>query len=118
MSAYLVHWMLASVALMLTAYFVPGFRVHGFSSALVAAIVIGLVNTFIWPILVLLTLPITAVTFVFFLLIINGIALKIAAALTPGFSITGFMPAVLGSIVLTAIGWLVRYVAFGGYTIQ
>lgn len=115
MTAYLVHWLLASVALMLTAYFVPGFRVQGFGSALVAAVVIGLVNTFIWPILVVLTLPLTALTFGFFLLIVNGIALKIAAALTPGFSIVGFMPAVFGSIVLTAIGWLVRYVAFGNW---
>jgi putative membrane protein len=118
MSAYLVHWLLASVALMLTAYFVPGFQVQGFSSSLVAAVVIGLVNTFIWPILVLLTLPLTAFTFGFFLLVVNGFALKIAAALTPGFSISGFLPAILGSIVLTAIGWLVRYVTFNGYSVQ
>ena len=118
MSAYLVHWLLASVALMLTAYFVPGFRVQGFGAALIASVVIGLVNIFIWPILVVLTLPLTAVTFGFFLLIVNGVALKIAAALTPGFSIQGFLPAVLGSVVLTVIGWIVRYASFSGHGIQ
>lgn len=117
MSAYLVHWLLASVALMLTAYFVPGFRVQGFTAALIASVVIGLVNIFIWPILVVLTLPLTAVTFGLFLLIVNGVALKIAAALTPGFSIHGFLPAILGSVVLTIIGWIVRYVSFGGHNI-
>ena len=68
MSLYLIHWLMASAAIMLTAYFVPGFQIQGFGSALVAAVVIGLVNAFIWPVLVVLTLPLTAVTFGLFLL--------------------------------------------------
>lgn len=114
MMPYLVHWLLASLALLMTAYFVPGFQVDGFISALIAAVVVGFVNIFIWPVLAILTLPLTVVTFGLFLLIVNGIALKIAAALTPGFVIVGFMPAVIGSLVLTVIGWLMRFVVFGG----
>ena len=118
MTPFLVHWLLASVALVLTAHFAPAFRAEGFDAALVASVVIGLVNTFIWPVLVVLTLPLTVFTFGFFLLIVNAVSLKIAAALTPGFSIIGFFPAFIGSVVLTCIGWLVRYVVFGGYTAQ
>ena len=112
MTPYLIHWLMASVALMLTAYFVPGFHVDGFGAALIASVVIGLVNIFVWPVLTILTLPLTIFTFGFFLLIVNGLALKIAAALTPGFSIDGFLPAVFGSIILSVIGWLIRYVVF------
>lgn len=115
MMPYLVHWLIASLALMLTAYFVPGFRVEGFAAALLASVIIGFVNIFIWPVLAILTLPLTVLTFGLFLLIVNGIALKIAAALTPGFAINGFLPAVIGSMVLTVVGWLMRFVIFGGY---
>ncbi len=116
MMPYLIHWLMASLALMLTAYFVPGFQIQGFTSALIAAVMIGFVNIFIWPVLAILTLPLTVVTFGLFLLIVNGIALKIAAALTPGFAINGFMPAIIGSIVLSIVGWLMRFVVFGGHT--
>lgn len=112
MMPYLVHWLIASLALILTAYFVPGFHVQGFISALIASAVIGFVNIFIWPVLAILTFPLTLVTFGLFLFIVNGISLKIAAALSPGFSINGFWPAVIGSVVLTLIGWLMRYVIF------
>jgi len=117
MTPYLIHWLMASVALMLTAYLVPGFQIDSFASALIAAIVIGLVNVFIWPVLMVLTLPLTVLTFGLFLLVVNGLALKIAAAFTPGFNIVGFMPAVIGSIVLTFIGWLVRFAVFGGHVV-
>ncbi len=114
MAPYLLHWLLASAALMITAYLVPGFRVDGFFAALIASVVIGVVNVFVWPVLAVFTLPLTVLTFGLFLLIVNGIALKIAAALTPGFTIQGFMPAVIGSVVLTIVGWLIRFVVFGG----
>jgi putative membrane protein len=113
MRLYLLHWLLASLTIMCTAYFVPGFKVSGFGAALMAAVIIGFVNIFIWPVLVVLTLPLTFLTFGLFLLVVNGIALKIAAALTPGFEIQGLMPAILGSLGLTVIGWLIRYVVFG-----
>lgn len=110
----LLHWILASLALMMTAQIVPGFKVDNFIAALLASVIIGFVNIFIWPILTILTLPLTILSFGLFLLIVNGIALKISAAMTPGFSIDGFFPAIIGSIVLTVVGWLVRFVVFGG----
>jgi putative membrane protein len=112
MSYYMVHWLVATVAVMMTAYLVPGFTVSNVFAGLVAAIVIGIVNTIVWPVLVVLTLPLTVLTFGLFLLVVNGLALKIAAALTPGFAIDGLMPAILGSLVLTLVGWLMRYVLF------
>lgn len=118
MMPYLLHWLMASVALMLTAYFVPGFYVQGFGAALIAAVVVGFVNMFIWPVLMVLTLPLTVVTFGLFLFVVNGLALKIAAALTPGFEIVGLWPAVFGSVVLTIIGWFIRFVVYGGAAAQ
>ncbi len=112
MSIYLIHWLLASLTIMITAYLVPGIHVDGFIAALIAAIVIGIVNTLVWPILTVITLPLTIITFGLFLFVVNGLALKIAAALSPGFTIDGFMPAVFGSIILTILGWLVRFVFF------
>jgi putative membrane protein len=109
MSYYLIHWLLASLCLMITAYVVPGFRIENFVAALLAAIIVGLVNVFVWPVLVLLTLPLTVLSFGLFLFVVNGLALKVAAALTPGFTIVGFMPAIIGSVVLTLVAWAVRF---------
>ena len=114
MSIYLVHWLVATLALMTTAYLVPGFRIDSFLAALIAALIVGFVNIVIWPILAILTLPLTILTFGLFLFVVNGAALKIAAALTPGFRIDGFMPAVIGSVVLAVVGWMMRYVVFSG----
>lgn len=114
MLSQLLHWLAASFAVMIMAHIVPGIRVQNFAAALLAALIIGFVNIAVWPLLAILTLPLTLLTFGLFLLIVNGLALKIAAALTPGFSIEGFLPAVIGSIVLTVIGWLSRFVFMAG----
>lgn len=115
MSEYLLHWLLATAALLLTAYVVPGFKISSFGAAMIAALVVGFVNMFIWPVLAFFTFPLTIITFGLFLLVVNGISLKIAAALSPGFSIDGFLPAIIGSIVLSIVGWLVRFVVFSGH---
>ncbi|MCX6125444.1 MAG: phage holin family protein [Proteobacteria bacterium] len=114
MGPYLIHWLAATIAVMITAYVVPGFHVNSVFSAIIAAVVIGFVNIVIWPVLVVLTLPLTVLTFGLFLLVVNGVSLKIAAGLTPGFSIDGFLPAAIGSIVLAAVGWLIRFLMFSG----
>ncbi|MCB0404274.1 MAG: phage holin family protein [Bdellovibrionales bacterium] len=110
MTAYLVHWLLATLTLLITAQLVPGIRITSFGAALFGALAIGLVNMLVWPVLVFLTLPLTVLTFGLFLFFVNGIALKISAGLSPGFEIEGFFPAVLGSIALTLVGYFVRYV--------
>jgi putative membrane protein len=103
MPYFLVTWLLTAIALMITAYIVPGFTVTSFVAALVAAIVLGLVNAIVKPLLVILTLPLTLVTLGLFLFVINAITILIAGAITPGFSVAGFVPALVGSIVLTLV---------------
>jgi putative membrane protein len=91
--------------LLITAYIVSGFIVKSFTAALVAAAILGLVNAIVRPIVVLLTLPLTIVTLGLFLFVVNAIMLLLVSRLTPGFGfiITGFGPALLGSIVLTIV---------------
>jgi putative membrane protein len=103
MPYFLVTWLLAALALILTAYLVPGVRIDGLTSAIIGAAVLGFVNAIVRPILILLTLPLTILTLGFFLLIINAITLSIVAFFTPGFTITNILSALIGSIVLTIV---------------
>jgi|SRR3989344_2967597 len=90
-----------TVALLITAYLIPGFVVENLIAAVVAAFVIGVINTFIKPILQIIALPITFMTLGIFALVLNILLLWAAAYITPGFSIDGFLTAVIGSIVLS-----------------
>lgn len=107
----LLHWLLSAVALLLVSNIVPGFVVAGFGSALVASIVIGLVNVVIgWPLKVL-TFPLAFLTLGLFYLVLNAILLKIASAFVPGFHIEGFMPALWGAIILSLINLIFRWMS-------
>jgi len=90
-----------TLALLVTAYLVPGFVVSSLSTALVAAVVIGVINMFIKPVLQLVALPITFLTLGLFALILNVLLLMLAAQITPGFDIDNFISAVIGSLVLS-----------------
>ncbi|MBD2102106.1 phage holin family protein [Leptolyngbya sp. FACHB-261] len=103
MTHFLLTWLATAVALLITANLVPGFNVENLTAAAIAAVILGLVNAIVRPILFLLTLPLTVVTLGLFLFIINAITIWFAADLSPGFSIDGFLPALLGSIVLTLV---------------
>ncbi|MDZ8027472.1 MAG: phage holin family protein [Nostoc sp. SerVER01] len=111
MQHFLLTWLGTAVALLITSKIVDGFIVNNFVVALVAAVVIGLVNAFIRPILRLLAFPITLLTFGLFTLVINGLALWLASVLTPGsgFEIKGFLPALFGSIVLAIVSSIINY---------
>lgn len=111
MKHFLLTWLGTTVALLITANIVPGFFVKNFVAALVAVAVIGLVNAFIRPILSILAFPITLLTFGLFTFVINALTLWLASALTPGygFEIQGFLPAFLGSIVLTIVSSVISY---------
>jgi putative membrane protein len=104
----LIIWLLNAAALMVTANVIKGMQVNGFVSALLAALVLAVANHFLLPILTFLTLPLTVVTLGIFWFVLYGAMLKIAAALIPGFTINGWLPAIIGSIVLTIIQWLFR----------
>jgi putative membrane protein len=108
----IIHWILSALSLLLVARLVPGFEIRGFATALIAAIAIGFVNATLGFILKILTLPVTIVTLGLFLFVINAIMLKLAAALVPGFAIYGFLPALIGAIVLSVISFILRLLLF------
>lgn len=114
MPQFLLTWVLTAVSLMITAQLVPGFVVRNLVAALIAAVVLGLVNAFVKPILVILTLPISFITLGLFLFVINAITILIAGNITPGFHVAGFVPALIGSIVLTIVGSVLNYF-LGGF---
>src|SRR5215510_12094795 len=97
----LINWLLSAVSLMVVAHVVRGFNVTSFGTALIAAIVIGLVNATVGLVLKIVTFPLTLITLGIFWFVINALMLKLAAAFVPGFAIQGFMPAFWGAIVLS-----------------
>jgi putative membrane protein len=108
MANLLLNWLLSTLALVLVTKIVPGFEITSFWSALIAAVVVGIVNATIGLILKILTFPLTIVTIGLFWFVINALMLKLAAAVVPGFQINGFLPAFLGAIVLSIINLLFR----------
>jgi putative membrane protein len=113
MMALIVQWFLSALSLIIVAHIVPGFEVRSFGSALLAAIVIGLVNGTIGLILKVLTLPLTILTFGLFLLVINALMIQLASSLLSGFTVAGFWPAFFGAIVLAIVNAVMRHLVFG-----
>ena len=104
---FLIRMVANAVALLLIGYLLPQVvAVDGVMSALAAAFVLGLVNAVIRPLFVLLTLPITVVTLGIFLLVINGLLLGLVSYIVPGFHVNGFLGAVVGSILLSVVSWI------------
>jgi putative membrane protein len=98
----LLHWFINALAIMLAAYVIPGAQAT-LLGALLAAVVIGILNLFIKPILIILTLPINILTLGLFTLVINGLLIMLAGSIVPGFTIAGFGTAVIFSLVLMLI---------------
>ena len=101
----LLVWVLNAIALLGVAYIYPGVQVQDWKSAAIAALVLGLVNTLVKPILVLLTLPVTILTLGLFLVVLNALLFWGVAEMLPGFNVSGFWAAVLGAILYSVIGW-------------
>jgi putative membrane protein len=108
----LVNWLLSAAGLVIVANVVPGIEIAGYGTAMIAAIVIGLVNVTLGLLLKIITFPLTLLTFGAFLIVINALMLKVAAALIPGFRIRGCLPAILGAIVLGLLNLLLRWLMF------
>ncbi|WP_369798950.1 phage holin family protein [Caenimonas sp. SL110] len=104
----IVKWLLSASALLLVAYVYNGVVITSFGAAMLAALVIGLLNTFVRPILVLLTLPVTVVTLGLFLFVINALMFWAASGLLDGFQVRGFIAALIGSLIYTLIGVVVE----------
>ena len=108
MLVFLEHLILSAVLLLLAANLVSGVYVQGWGSALIGALVLGFVNAVVRPLLVLLTLPFTILTFGLFLLVVNALMLWLMAALVPGIRVQGIGSALLGSLVLTLLNLAVE----------
>ncbi len=101
-------WLLSAAALLFVAYIYSGVELHGYKAALIAAFVIGLLNTLVRPILVILTLPVTVVTVGLFLFVINALMFWSAAYLLDGFNVTGFGAALIGSLIYSALSMVIN----------
>ncbi|GAA0502865.1 MULTISPECIES: phage holin family protein [Pigmentiphaga] len=102
----LLVWLLNAVALLVVAYLLPGITVASFGSALIAALVLGLLNSLVKPVLVLLTLPITVVTLGLFLIVLNALLFWFAGSILKGFQVNGFWWAVIGALLYSLISGL------------
>jgi putative membrane protein len=112
LNMYLIlQWLLSALALLIVARVVPGFNLQGLWPALIAAIVIGLLNATIGLFLKIVTFPLSMITLGIFLLVINALMIRLAAAIVKGFSVSGFGPAFWGAIVLALLNMLFRYLA-------
>jgi putative membrane protein len=105
----LLHWVVSALAVWITSRVVPGFSVDGAAAALIAAIVIGLVNATLGLILKILTFPLTILTLGLFWFVINGIMLELASAFVKGFHIQNFWAAFVGGIVLSVVNMLLKW---------
>lgn len=104
----IVKWLLSAAALLLVAYIYPGVVVTSFTAAMIGALVLGLLNTVVRPVLVVLTLPVTLVTLGLFMFVINALMFWAAASLLDGLHVTGFGAALLGSLIYSVLGIVIE----------
>ena len=103
----LLRWILFALAIMFTAWLIPGIEVDGFKSALLVVVIMALINIFIKPLLVLITLTINLLTLGLFIFVINALLLLLLGRIAPGFEVDGFLSAFLGSVVISFLGALI-----------
>jgi putative membrane protein len=105
---FLARLILNAIAIVVAAQVVPGLRIAGVGSALIAGGILGFVNALVRPVLLLLTLPLTLVTLGLFIFVVNAICLALTAALVPGFSVSGFRAAFLGALLVSIVSWILN----------
>src|SRR5579863_2894838 len=111
MRHWILHWLLSGFALVIVSYVLPGIQVEGFGAALIAALVIGFVSATVGLVLKILLLPFIILTLGLVYFLINGLMLKLASEMVPGFRVQGCLPAVIGSVLLTMVDYLLNYLA-------
>ena len=112
MLSLIARWIINAAALLLVAYLYPGVTVASFWAAMLAALVLGLVNALIRPLLILLTLPVTVLTLGLFLFVINALMFWLAAEIVSGFQVTGFWAALIGSVLYSLITLITSWLLF------
>ena len=108
----IVRWFINALALMLVAYLYSGVQVNGIFAALIAALVLGLVNAVIRPLLVILTLPVTILTLGLFIFVINAFMFWFVTEIVKGFTVTGFTAALIGSLMFSVISLVTNWLVF------
>ena len=110
----LLVWLVNTVALIAVAYLMPSIAVSSFWSALIAALVLGLVNAIIRPVLIMLTLPVTILSLGIFILVINGLLFWLVGAVLEGFVVQGFWAGFLGAILFSIVSWVLSALVLRG----
>jgi len=105
MSGLMLRWLILTAAIMVSAYLFPGIEVSGFATALFAALVLGILNAFFRPILIVLTLPINILTLGLFTFVINAFLLLMTSGVIGGLQVSGFGSAFLGSLIISLVSW-------------
>jgi putative membrane protein len=108
MRGLLIRWLVLTLAILFAAYLMKGIEVSGFFSAFFAAAMLGILNALLRPVLIILTLPINVLTLGIFTFVINALLLKMVSGIIPGFDVHGFLTAILGSIIISVISWLLN----------
>jgi putative membrane protein len=106
--AILINWLVTALAVIIAAYLLPGVTVRSFFTALLAALVLGLINAILRPILVILTLPLTVVTLGLFIFVINALLVLLAGAIVPGFEVRNFWWALLFSLTFSIVSFVLH----------
>ncbi len=106
MTGLFIRWLVLTAAIMFTSYVLDGIHVGGFFSAFWAAAILGILNAFFRPILIVLTLPINILSFGLFTFVINALLLKMTSGVIAGFDVYGFWSAVFGSLIISVVSWL------------
>src|SRR3989339_266513 len=104
----LLRWLISATTLMLVAYYMPGISVRSFYAALIAALILGLLNALVRPVLLLLTLPVNILTLGLFTFVVNALMFWFVSSIVKGFYVAGFWPAFWGALVMWLVGWLVN----------
>lgn len=103
-----IRWLTLTFAIIVTSYLLDGIHVSGFFSALFAAAVLGILNAFFRPVILILTLPVNILTMGLFTFVINALLLKMASGVISGFNVEGFWPAVFGALLISVVSWLIN----------
>ena len=106
MTAFVIRWLVTTVAVLIAAHLIPGVSYEGWGALLGASLLLGIINAFVRPILLLLSLPFIIVTMGLFIFVINALLLMLVSKIVPAFQVSGFWSAFFGSIVISLVSWL------------
>jgi putative membrane protein len=109
----LLTWLINALALLIITYLVPSIHIRGFGTALIVAVVLGLINAIVRPVLIIFTLPVTIVTLGLFIFVVNALCFWLCSSLLKGFEVSGFWSAFFGSILYSIVSWLLSALVFG-----